>query len=106
MHTPDTDCQQPMVQVEVAVEITMETTTSVQRPQKTSISSSRPLISRVLLPDSPESSTSMLYKHRETGVLGYQSASQFPAPAPAMSFACMTGVCQANCTCLMSHTGQ
>ena len=56
-----------MAQVEVAVEITMETTTSMQRPEKTSISSARPLISRVLLPDSADSSTSMLYKHRETG---------------------------------------
>ena len=50
------------------MEITMETTTSVQAPQKTSIASAVPLISRVLMPsDSADSSTSMLYKHRETG---------------------------------------
>ena len=95
------------MQVEVAVEITMETTTSMQRPEKTSISSSRPLISRVLLPDSPESSTSMLYKHRETGVLSCWSASLFPvpAPSPAVSLACVTGACKAKCACLTGHTG-
>ena len=50
------------------MEITMETTTSMQAPEKTSIASAVPLISRVLMPsDSADSSTSMLYKHRETG---------------------------------------
>lgn len=81
---PDADCQRPMAQVEVAVEITMETTTSVQRPEKTLISSSRPLISRVLLPDSADSSTSMLYKHRETGMAVFN-----PVPGIAMrNFPC------------------
>lgn len=51
----------------------METTTSVQRPEKAMVSSSRPLISRVLLPGSAESSTSMLYKHRETGEISNSS---------------------------------
>lgn len=52
----------------MAVEITMETTTSVQRPEKTAIASARPLISRVLLPGGPsDPSTGMLYQHRETG---------------------------------------
>ena len=45
----------------------METTTSVQRPEKSAIISARPLISRVLLPGSSESTASMTYKHQETG---------------------------------------
>lgn len=56
-------------QVEVAVEITMETTTSVQRPEKSAIISARPLISRVLLPGLSESTSSMTYKHQETELL-------------------------------------
>ena len=55
------------LQVEVAVEITMETTTSVQRPEKSAIISAQPLISRVLLPGLSESTSSMTYKHQETG---------------------------------------
>ena len=51
----------------MAVEITMETTTSVQRPEKSAVITARPLISRVLLPGSSESTSSMTYKHQETG---------------------------------------
>ena len=45
----------------------METTTSMQRPEKSAIISARPLISRVLLPGSSESTSSMTYRHQETG---------------------------------------
>ncbi|CAL5228049.1 g11114 [Coccomyxa viridis] len=92
-------------QVEVAVEITMETTTSVQRPEKTLISSSRPLISRVLLPDSADSSTSMLYKHRETELVAsptmeqrqrhgckLKSLAQAARQNPARVFAILAGI--------------